>query len=105
MIYKKDTKRFTRDFDELLEMSIGAFDADKELSDRYASIAYNLLKSKKARPERNKKVLICKNCTKILIPGKTAVVRLEKGFLVYKCLNCGNVRRIGYDQRIRRKSD
>ncbi len=105
MIYKKDSKRFERDFDWLVLSAVSLYDSDRALSDRYSEIAYSILKSKRARLGHDKKVLICKDCTKILIPNKTAVVRLERGFLVYRCMNCGRVRKTRYDKRIRRKSD
>lgn len=69
-------------------------------SDRYVYIAHKLVKSKKVKLDGKEKFLICKNCNKLLIPGKNCQVRLKQGFLTYKCLNCGNVKKVKYDKRI-----
>lgn len=98
MIKTRDKKAFKRDFDFLLNSSAELYDKDRQLSERYTYIAYKMLLSKKLKLSKSEKVLICKKCNKILIPGKTTVIRLKKGMITYKCLNCGNVRKLGYDK-------
>ncbi len=98
----KDKRSFKRDFDRLVTMSRSLYDSDKKLSDRYAYIAYRIYVSKKINLDKNEKVLICKRCYKILIPGKSTIVRVRKGLIIYKCLNCGTVRKLGYDKGSRR---
>ncbi len=102
MIKRKDKTAFKRDFDFLVNEAKALYDSDRELSERYAYIAYKIYLSKKLALSKQEKVLICKRCNKILIPGKTAVVRLAKKAITYKCLNCGNVRKLGYDKSIGR---
>lgn len=102
MIKKRDKAAFKRDFIFLTKEARELYDSDKKLSDRYSYIAYKLFLSKKLELSKSEKVLICKNCNKILIPGKTAVVRLKNRMITYKCLNCGNVRKLGYDKSKRR---
>ena len=100
-VYRNDEKRFRRDFDYLVK----AARENKDLSERYTYIAKRILTSKKIKLPREEKFLICRSCNKLLIPGVNCRVRLKQGFLTYKCLNCGNVRKVKYDKRIRRKSD
>jgi ribonuclease P protein subunit RPR2 len=94
MVDTKNKAKFTRDVEKLLEMAYEVYKDDPKLADRYAYIAYRIILSKKLRLPKNKKVLICRNCTKILIPGKTASLRIYKNFITYKCLNCGSVRKL-----------
>ncbi len=96
MVSTKNYKAFKRDFDSLLKLARN----EKSMADRYTYLAYHMIKSKKVRLSREEKFLICKNCNKLLIPGKNCRVRLSEGFLTYKCLNCGNVRKVKYDKRI-----
>jgi RNase P subunit RPR2 len=100
MIKSKDKVSFKADFDFLVKESQVLYDLNRELSDRYAYIAYKIYLSKKLKLAKNEKVLICRKCNKILIPGKTLVIRLSKGMITYKCLNCANVRRLRYDSGI-----
>ncbi|MCL4398875.1 MAG: hypothetical protein M1322_03490 [Candidatus Parvarchaeota archaeon] len=100
-VYKNDEKRFRRDFYSLIKLAR----ENKELSDRYTYIARRILTSKKIRLSKEERFLICRRCNKLLVPGVNCRVRLKQGFLTYKCLNCGNVRKVKYDKRIRRKSD
>ncbi len=102
MIKRKDKAAFKRDFDFLVKGAKELYDSDRGRSERYAYIAYKIYLSKKLELSKQEKVLICKRCNKILISGKTAVVRLRKKAIIYKCLNCGNVRKLGYDKSIRR---
>jgi ribonuclease P protein subunit RPR2 len=98
MIKKRDKRAFKRDFSFLVNEAKTLYEKNRMLSDRYTYIAYKIFLSKKLKLSKNEKVLICKTCNKILIPGKTAVVRLRKGAILYKCLNCDGVRKLGYDK-------
>ncbi|MGC8533138.1 MAG: ribonuclease P protein component 4 [Candidatus Parvarchaeum sp.] len=95
-VHIKDEKRFKRDFDYLMREAR----KNKALSDRYAYIAKRMLTSKKIKLPKEEKFLICRSCNRLLIPGVNCRVRLKQGFLTYKCLNCGNVRKVKYDKRI-----
>jgi ribonuclease P protein subunit RPR2 len=95
-VYRNDEKRFKRDFDYLIKAAM----ENKSLSDRYTYLAKKLLISKKIKLSKEEKFLICRSCNKLLVPGVNCRVRLKQGFLTYKCLNCGNVRKVKYDKRI-----
>lgn len=105
MVKKHDRAAFKRDFDFLVDSAKNLYSTNKTLADRYTYVAYRIFLSQKLKLSKSEKVLICKRCNKILIPGKNVAVRLKKGLIVYKCLNCGNVRKLGYDKSNRRKSD
>ncbi len=96
MISTKRNKKFKENFDVLINMAL----QNPKMSERYAYLAYRLIKSKKVKIRGEEKFLICKSCNRLLIPGKNCQVRLKEGFLTYKCLNCGNVRKVKYDKRI-----
>ena len=95
-VYRNDEKRFKRDFDYLVK----AARENKELAERCTYIAKRILTSKKIKLIGEEKFLICRSCNKLLMPGVNCRVRLKQGFLTYKCLNCGNVRKVKYDKRI-----
>ena len=95
-VYRNDEKRSKRDFYSLIKMA----KENKELSGRYTYVARRILTSKKIKLPKEEKFLICRSCNKLLAPGINCRVRLKQGFLTYKCLNCGNVRKVKYDKRI-----
>ncbi len=63
---------------------------------RYVEHILNLSRKYNVRLPREMKRYICKNCRAVLIPGKTAQVRLKKKKVVIKCLNCGAYKRYVY---------
>ncbi|MBD3230702.1 MAG: ribonuclease P [Candidatus Lokiarchaeota archaeon] len=72
------------------------YQKDMELANRYLEIARNIGMRCKVRIPRNKKILICKNCKKLLIPGKTARVRVrnnKKTHVTITCIECKNHKR------------
>ena len=95
----KAKKYLIEDVEYLLSRASLLRKSDKELADRYAKIAYNMITKNKLGMKREQKLLICKNCNRLLIPGDTAIVRLYKGAVTYKCLNCGKIVRISYAKR------
>ena len=95
-VSKNDREKFRRDFYRLVEMSA----EEGRPSERYAYIAHRMVTSKKIRLAKGEKFLICRSCNRLLVPGTNCTVRLRQGFLTYKCLNCGNVRKVKYDKRI-----
>ncbi|MEM3445325.1 MAG: ribonuclease P protein component 4 [Thermoplasmata archaeon] len=48
------------------------------------------------RIPRELKRLLCKQCYTLLIPGRTARVRLKKARVIITCQNCGNILRYPY---------
>ncbi len=60
------------------------------------SVARSILRIGKKhgiRPNKNLYKKICRNCQKVLIPGRTLRVRVSNNFLQSTCLNCGKIRR------------
>ncbi|MCL5009679.1 MAG: ribonuclease P Rpr2/Rpp21/SNM1 subunit [Candidatus Parvarchaeota archaeon] len=102
MLRKKNKSSFEKDYNFLVKEALRLYDTNRELSNRYAYIAYRIYLSKKINVSRDRKLLICRRCNRILIPGRTAVVRLKNKSVTYKCLNCGNVRKVKYDKSKRR---
>ncbi len=99
LMLTKSKKYLSEDVEYLLGRAKELRKSDRELADRYAMIAYNMITKNKLGMRREQKLLICKNCNRLLIPGDTAVVRLYKGAVTYKCLNCGKTVRISYEKR------
>ena len=69
---------------------------DLDLARRYVDLILRIARKYNIRLGREKKYHICKRCHVFLIPGKTAQVRLKKGKVVVKCLECGNYKRYPY---------
>jgi ribonuclease P protein subunit RPR2 len=64
-----------------------------ELSDRYAFLARKIAMKYKIKMPKALKMRVCKHCHRYLIFGVNCRVRLNKGKLVYFCLNCKNFTR------------
>ncbi len=95
---KKYMRRIARERIEILyDLALReARGGDEELSRRYVEHILNLSRKYNVRLPREMKRSICKECHTILIPGRTAQVRLKKGKVVVKCLRCGNYKRYRY---------
>lgn len=65
-------------------------------ANRYIEHILKLSKKYNIRLPREMKMYICKKCQSFLIPGRTSQVRLKKGKIVIKCLNCGSYKRYIY---------
>ncbi len=96
MFKKKNKSSFERDYNFLVKEALRLYDTDRKLSNRYAYIAYRIYLSQKPDLSTEEKLLICRRCKRILVPGRTAIVRLKNKNITYKCLNCGNVRKLKY---------
>jgi len=73
-----------------------AREGDESLARRYIDHMVNLSTKYNVRISREMKRNFCKKCHTVLIPGKTAQVRLKKGKIVIKCLKCGTYKRYIY---------
>lgn len=64
---------------------------DSEFSRKYVKLLKDISRHYKIRLDKKTKSSICKKCNTILIPGKTAKVRIasSKKYVLYTCLNCG----------------
>ena len=71
---------------------------DPELSKRYAKLIKLLGEHYRIKLPRGIKSSLCKKCGILLIPGKSMTVRLasSKGYVVYKCQNCGTEKHLHY---------
>jgi len=71
-----------------------AGEGDFKSADRYVEIAWGIKLKFRIRLNSYQKRLFCRKCLKFLADGKTGRYRTEKGWLVIKCLNCNDVRRV-----------
>jgi ribonuclease P protein subunit RPR2 len=72
------------------------FSEDSRLADRYVTLARKLALKYKISFSKEQKVKFCKNCSSFLVNGNNARIRLSKGNIVIKCLNCNTIRRSKY---------
>jgi ribonuclease P protein subunit RPR2 len=80
--------------EELLELA--EENADK--ANDYAALAWKYkTRYRVSLPEKYKK-RVCRKCRAFLTPGRNLEVRAAGKFLVYRCLECGNVRKYGYEK-------
>ncbi len=64
---------------------------EKDLEREYVKLMLEISKHYKVKiPEKR---YICKKCQSVLIPGVNSTIRIRKGKVIVKCLNCGNVKR------------
>lgn len=79
----------------LFELANQEFPKHPDRAHRYASMIVILIKRLKVNPPKNIKRFVCLKCSHLLVPGKTLNVKSEDGFLIYSCIECGNVKRYG----------
>ncbi len=60
-----------------------------DLADRYVQMARKLATKYKIKINQDYYQRFCKKCLKYKKVGKNASVRTEKGFLIFRCLDCG----------------
>ena len=80
----------------ILDKAKEVFDAKPDLADKYAKKARRVALKYKLKLPLKFKRMICKNCYGFLVPGKNLRVRTRKGHIVYYCLNCKKIMRVGY---------
>ncbi len=69
---------------------------DFELSSRYVELILRIARKYNIRLPKEMKYRICKKCNCFIIPGKNATVRLKKGKVIIKCLDCDHYKRYPY---------
>ncbi len=91
--------------DTLFTLAERVFPYDRELANRYVSIALAVQQKARIRMPRRWKRRYCKKCHSFLVPGVNARVRLRDGHVVIKCLECGYIMRYPYirEKKERRK--
>ena len=72
----------------LFDQAKEVYKEDPKLSDRYVELARKIAMKFKVRIPSDLKRLFCKHCYCYLVPSKNCRVRLQKGKVVYYCLNC-----------------
>ncbi len=84
--------------DLLYNLAKSEYTSDPELSRRYIRIMREIGRHYKITLPKEIKRGICRKCNTILIPGKSASVRLASGkrYIVYKCQNCKSEMHIHY---------
>jgi len=75
------------------------FKKDPSLSNRYVSLARKIAMRYKVRIPSNLKKQFCKHCYHYLVPSVNCRVRLQKGKVVYYCMNCKKYMRFPYRKR------
>jgi ribonuclease P protein subunit RPR2 len=78
-----------------------AFSYDKKLANRYVDMARRIGMKCKIRipPELQRR--FCKHCYSFLVPGKNLRVRMQKGHVVYYCLECKKFMRFPHNLKSR----
>ncbi len=72
---------------ELAEVAAKA--GQEQRSDHYTQLACAIGMRYRVRIPRHLKMRLCKRCHRLLIPGKTARVRLRGEYMTTTCLRCG----------------
>ena len=74
------------------------FKEDPELSDKYAKLARKIAMKYKVKIPSKHRRNFCKHCHSYLMPGKNLRVRVQRGHMVYYCLNCKHISRFVYNK-------
>lgn len=83
--------------ERLFELADAAARTEQEQrSRRYLELARTIGMRYRVRIPRHLKARICPRCHALLIPGKTARIRLRGEYLSTTCLNCGEQMRRPY---------
>ena len=80
----------------LFDLARQEFPKNKDRANRYAKMINDIISKVRVRPDRKVRMFICSKCDSLLVPGSNLSVRSEDGFMVYTCLDCGNVKKYGY---------
>lgn len=82
--------------DILFKLADNEFSRHPERSHRYVKLARNISTKYNIKMPLQWKRRFCKNCYKFLKPGQNCKVRLSKGEVHLKCLECGQMMRVPY---------
>lgn len=92
--------RATLKIKEMFLEALIAYREDYDYANDIIRKAVRLKLKNQARLEMPEKLMLCKNCKSLLIPGYNCRVRLKAGHLVYFCARCKHMRRIPYKRRV-----
>jgi len=81
------------------------FKKDPKLSNRYVYLARKIAMKYKIKIPSELKKKFCKHCYAYLVPPVNCRVRVQKGKVVYYCMNCKKYMRFPYkkEQKAKRK--
>lgn len=80
--------------DVLFKNAEKEFVYNPELSNRYVDIARRIAMRQRIRIPTEYKRKFCRNCHSYAVPGKNMSVRIHRGKVIYRCCQCGYIRRI-----------
>lgn len=66
--------------------------------DRYVSLARRIAMRYQVSLPAELRRRVCRECDRILVPGRTARVRITHGRVGVTCLHCGTVKRYPYQR-------
>lgn len=81
---------------EMFSKALLAYRENYDYANDIIRKAVRLKLKNQARLAMPEKLMLCKNCKSLLIPGYNCRVRLKDGHLVYLCMRCKHMRRIPY---------
>jgi len=93
---RNDSKRKARAseaIDHLSSILKDHRDHDEESVNSAARDILRIGKRHGIRPDSSTSRLICRGCNSALIPGRNARTRINSGFVIVTCINCGRVTR------------
>lgn len=82
----------------LFGLATKKIESDSRLSHRYVLLLKKIAAHYKVQTPKRIRNNICAKCNQVLVPGLNATVRVvsSKGYVAYKCSNCGTERHVFY---------
>jgi ribonuclease P protein subunit RPR2 len=80
----------------LMEQALKTMDEDPKLAQRYVELARRIGMKYRVRIPKKWKMFICRGCKKLMIPGVTCRIRIQRRrepHVTLTCLMCGHVKR------------
>lgn len=79
---------------KLYKLALDVYDNNPELSRRYIFLLLRIKRKFRYPLPKELRNKFCKRCYTVWIPGKTLSIRIRRGKIIYRCLNCGYVKRL-----------
>jgi len=80
----------------LYKKALEIYPKDPNLARRYIYILWKIKLKSRLKLPKNLRNKFCKKCFTLWILGKTVSIRIRKGRRIYRCLNCGYIKRIPF---------
>jgi len=80
----------------LYDKALEVLDKDKELARRYIYLMWRIKLKFRIKTPKKLRNKFCKKCFIPWVVGKTLSIRIRKGRIIYRCLNCGYVKRFKF---------